>query len=195
MSSTNGEEENQKQGIYVNKTFRLKTSSVARLEADADRLGISVNSLIQNCIQRFIEWDRYADAVQMTSFFPNMLDGVLEYVNNETVERMAKHIVDTSCFKDVSLLIFKRYDAQVFYKMVSLLDRFGNNYRMQSGNGTGDEPSISLYHNYGKKWSIFIGLILHGELQRLKIEHAYEISDNAIVLKFKKAESAQLGMQ
>ena len=55
---------------YVNKTFRLKASNVAMLEADANRLGISVNYLIQNSIQRFIEWDRYADSVQMTGILP-----------------------------------------------------------------------------------------------------------------------------
>ncbi len=180
---------------YVNKTFRLKTTSVARLEADADRLGISVNSLIQNSIQRFIEWDRYADAVQMASFFPNMLDAVLEFTTEEKIEEMAKRIVATSCFKDVSLLIFKRYDPDVFLKMVSLLDRFGNNYRMQSGNGNANgEWSMSLYHNYGKKWSLFVGIILHGELLRLKVQHVHEISDNTIVLKFPRAEATLIGL-
>ena len=68
---------------------------------------------------------------------------------------MAKQIFETSCFKDVALLIFKRYDVEVFLKMVSLMDRFGNNYRMQSGedNDGGRESSMSLYHNYGKKWA------------------------------------------
>jgi hypothetical protein len=129
---------------YVNKTFRLKASNVAMLEADANRLGISVNSLIQNSIQRFIEWDRYADSVQMTAFFPNVLDGVLEFINQETMEKMAKHIFDTSCFKDVCLLIFKRYDFEVFIKMICLLDRFGNNYRVQFGDGPASGGNISL---------------------------------------------------
>lgn len=177
---------------YINKTFRLKASSVKKLDADASRLGISVNSLIQNSIQRFIEWDRYSDAVQMTAFFPNVLDGVLEFITNETIEKMAKHVVETSCFKDVCLLIFKRYDPEVLFKMMTLLDRFGNSYRMQYGNGSSGEASISLYHNYGKKWSLFIGTILHNELLRLRVNHNYEISDNAIVLRFLEPEAMQL---
>jgi hypothetical protein len=165
------------------------------LEADAQRLGISVNSLIQNSIQRFVEWDRYADAVQMTSFFPNMLDAVLEHTSSEAIEEMAKEIVATSCFKDVSLLIFKRYDPSVFFRMLGLLDRFGNNYRMQFGDGDGSgDYSVSLYHNYGKKWSLFVGVILHGELLRLKVQHTHEISDNTVVLQFPRAEALQLGL-
>ncbi len=60
-----------------------------------------------HCIQRFVEWDRYSDAVQMISLFPNMMDAVLQNVDEETIEKMAERIVETSCFKDVSLLIFK----------------------------------------------------------------------------------------
>jgi hypothetical protein len=180
---------------YVNKTFRLKVSTIGRLESDAQRVGISVNSLIQNSIQRFVEWDRYSDSVQMTSFFPNMLDGILEYVDVDTVQKMADHIVTTSCFKDVSLFIFKRYDPEAFLKMVSLMDRFGNNYRMQAGNGMDGYVSLSLYHNYGKKWSIFMGTILHKELLRLKVEHGYEMSDNAIVLRFGMKEATLMGLR
>jgi hypothetical protein len=118
----------------------------------------------------------------MTTFFPNVLDGMLEFITQETIEKMARHVVDTSCFKDACLLVFKRYDFEIFLKMLSLLDRFGNNYRMQLGDGSSSQVSVSLYHNYGKKWSLFTGTMLHGELQRLKVEHIYEISDNAIVL-------------
>lgn len=179
---------------YMNKTFRLKSSSIARLESDANRLGISVNSLIQNSIQRYIDWDRYADAAQMAAFFPNVLDNVLDFVDLETVEQMAKQVVETSCFKDVCLLIFKRYDPAVLLNMITLLDRFGNNYRMQYGNGSSGEPSVSLYHNYGKKWSTFIGTILHGEFMRLKVEHNFEISDNAIVFKLPRSSGVALGL-
>ncbi len=77
--------------------------------------------------------------------------------------------------------------------MVYLIDRFGNNYRMQSGDGP-DEHSMSLYHNYCKKWSLFIGIILHNELLRLKLHHMYEITDNASVLKFRTHEAMQLGL-
>lgn len=181
-------------GSYVNKTFRLKKEVIDILEDDAKRQGVSVNAMIQNSINRYVEWDRYCDSVQMAAFFPNMLDALLEHVSEEQIDRIAKRIVETSCFKDVNLLIFKRYDPDVFLKMVILMDRFGNNYRMQAGNGVDGEVSMSLYHNYGKKWSVFIGTILHKELLRLKVEHGYEISDNAIVLKFGIKEASLLGL-
>ena len=120
---------------------------------------------------------------------PNMVDAILEFVPNETIEKIAKHIGEKSCFKDVSLLIFQHYSLSEFYKMTSLLDRYGNNYRMQvRGNGT-DDVSVSLYHSRGKRWSLFIGGILHYELNRLKIEHSHEFSDNAIVFEFKSQGS------
>lgn len=172
----------------------MRASSISRLEADANRLGISVNSLIQNCIQRYIDWDRYADAVQMTAFFPNVVDNVLELIDLQTVQKMGERVIDTSCFKDVCLLIFKRYDPSVLLSMMMLLDRFGNNYRLQFGNGSDGEASLSLYHNYGKKWSTFMGTILHGEFTRLKVEHTHEISDNAIVMKFPKNIALAMGV-
>jgi hypothetical protein len=181
-------------GNYVNKTFRLKKSVVTTLEEDAARQGISVNALIQNSINRYVEWDRYCESVQMTTFFPNMLDAVLEHIDDATIEKMAKRIVETSCFKDVNLLIFKRYDPEVFLNMILLLDKFGNSYRLQVGDTDDELWSISLYHNYGKKWSIFNGVILHNELLRLKVQHSYEVSDNTVVLRFPKSETARMGL-
>jgi len=178
-------------GSYVNKTFRLKKEVVDILEDDPKRQGVSVNAMIQNSINRYVEWDRYCDSVQMAAFFPNMLDALLEQISEEQIDKIAKRIVETSCFKDVNLLIFKRYDPDVFLSMISLLDKYGNNYRLQLGQNDDGGRSLSLYHNYGKKWSVFHGMILHHELLRLKVPHSFEISDNNVVLHFLGNEKAR----
>jgi hypothetical protein len=161
----------------------MKVSNVRRLELDAKHQGISVNALIQKSIQRFIDWDRCSDSASMTSFFPNMLDGVLEFIDEETAEKIGTRIIETSCFKDACLMIFRRYDLDAFIRLMTLMDKFGNNYRVQQEE-TKLWSSVSLYHNYGKKWSILVGTILHGALLRLGEDHTYELSDNATVLRF-----------
>lgn len=158
-------------------------SSISKLEADAERQGISLNSLVQRTIVRYADWDRYSENAYMASFLPNVLDAVLEFIDGETAGRMGSRVVETSCFKDAALMIFGHYDLDTFLQLVALMDRFGNNYKMQEVESD-SEIAISLYHNYGKKWSMFMGTILHGELIRLSVKHDYDLSENAIVLKF-----------
>ena len=57
---------------FVNKTFRLKNEQVRKLESDAARAAISTNGLTTSIMQRFIEWDRYANEVNFLCLPQNM---------------------------------------------------------------------------------------------------------------------------
>ncbi len=174
---------------FVNKTFRLKNEQVRKLEADAIRAGISTNGLITSIIQRFIEWDRYANEVNFISLPPSMLSGILSEVSEETMAKAGTYVAEKSCFKDICIHFFQGYDLALFTKVILLFDRYANNYKVQGerdkdGNGG---TVISFYHDLGRKWSVFIANLLHGELLRLGVEdHTFEVSENAVVFSFPK---------
>lgn len=59
------------------------------------------------------------------------------------------------------------------------------------GNGS-NEVSVSLYHNYGRRWSLLVVGVLHCELNRLKLEHTHGFSYSAIVFQFKDTEGSPI---
>lgn len=181
-TGNNNNDNGGKRTEFVNKTFRLSKAQVRRLEADAVRAGTSTNGFITSIITRFIEWDRFANEVDFLSLAPNMVEGILNCVDEETMERAGKYVAQKSCFKDICLHIFQDYNPTLFSKAILLFDRYANQYRVQGERGENGGTVISLYHDYGRKWSVFIANLLHNELLRLGvIDHTFEISENAVV--------------
>jgi hypothetical protein len=69
--------------------------------------------------------------------------------------------------------------------LAALFDKYANNYKVQADRPKGDGINISFYHEFGKKWSLFIANLLHGELLRLGVkDHTFEASENAVVFTF-----------
>jgi hypothetical protein len=170
----------------INKTFRVKRSTIRRIESDASRSGISTNALVNNILSRYVEWDRVANEVGFVSLAPNMIHALLELSTEDIMFKAGERIATTSCFKDLSLHFFQQYDPGTFLKLALLLQKFGNNYKVQGERNENGGMDLSFYHDFGKKWSDFIGSLLHNELIRLRIEHTHEISDNAVVFKLSK---------
>src|SRR5262249_48003658 len=94
-------------------------------------------------------------------------------------------IADNSCFKDVSLHFFQQYNPPAFVRLAQLFQKYANTYKLQGELNRKGGTDMSFYHDFGKKWSEFIAFLLHFELVRLRLEHTYEISDNAVVFRFK----------
>jgi hypothetical protein len=170
----------------VNKTFRVKQSIIRRIEADAERGGISTNALVSNILTRYVEWDRVANEIGFVSLAPNMIHALLECTTLELMSKAGELISQTSCFKDLSLHYFQEYGPQTFLRLALLLQKYGNNYKVQGEGNKEGGTDLSFYHDFGKKWSNLIGSLLHNELMRLDLEHSYEVSDNAMVFRFVK---------
>ena len=174
----------QTDGESVNKTFRVKRPIISRIEADAEREGISTNALVNNILARYVEWDRVANEIGFVSLAPNMIHGFLECSTEQGMAKAGEIIARSSCFKDLSLHYFQNYDPKTFMKLALLLQKYANNYKVQGERNEKGGTDLSFYHDLGKKWSYFIGTLLHNELLRLGLKHTYEISDNAVVFRF-----------
>jgi hypothetical protein len=157
-----------------------------RIEADAERGGISTNALVNNILTRYAEWDRVANEIGFVSLAPNMIHALLECSTVELMSKAGALIAQTSCFKDLSLHYFQEYDPQTFLRLALLLQKYGNNYKVQGERNDEGGTDLSFYHDFGKKWSNLIGTLLHNELKRLELEHTFEVSDNAVVFRFAK---------
>ena len=174
-----------KPGGYVNKTFRLPAEELRRLEMDAASANRSTNGLIVSILERYLEWGSYANAVRMVSLPPNMVDGILANVTEEQMSNAGTYIAHTSCFKGLSLHLFQAYNPTLFAKLMTFFDRYGNNYQVQADKSPSGGINVSLYHGFGKKWSLLVGNLLHHELLRLEVkDHTFEVSENAVVFNF-----------
>lgn len=170
---------------YVNKTFRLRKEYLEKLELDASKANMSTNSLISSILERYMEWDSLANVVHFVSLPPNMVDGILANVTEESMSAAGKYIAEKSCFKDLSLHFFQAYTPPLFTRLTVLFDRYANNYKVQGDRTDGGTVNISFYHEFGKKWSLLISNLIHHELLRLGIDdHSYEVSENAVIFSF-----------
>jgi hypothetical protein len=178
------EKDGSSDGESVNKTFRIKRPVISRIEADAEKEGISTNALVNNILTRYVDWDRVANEIGFVSLAPNMIHGLLAVSTEDQMGKAGDNIGKNSCFKDLSLHYFQKYDSKTFMKLALLLQKYGNNYKVQGETNHNGGSDLSFYHDLGKKWSSLIGTMLHYELNRIGMQHTFEISDNAVVFRF-----------
>lgn len=173
---------NKKSGGHVNKTFRLRGDDLRKLELEASASNMSTNALIVSILDRYLEWDRHVKEVRFVSLPPNMIDGLLANMSEKQMAEAGSYVAGTSCFKDLSLHFFQAYNPALFGKLTTLFDRYANNYKVQADDLKGHGMHISFYHEFGKKWSLFVGNLLHNELLRLGVNvQEFEVSENAVV--------------
>ena len=164
-------------------TFRIDENVIKILRSESKRNQITLNSLVNQLLKRYVEWDMYEPKV---GFIPIAKPIVIELFSNrsyEEISTMAKEI-GIDVVHDIALFMKNRMDLDSFLswferRMASSLTE--TNHTLQDG-----------YHVYvlkqelGKNWSLYHKIII--ELMFNKIFNktvSVTVSSTTIRFRFK----------
>lgn len=161
------------------RTIRIRKESDLILEREAERNGVSVNALISNLIDHYVNSLRFFQSGGMISMSNDTIIEILNHISDEELS----DTLYTSGSASVRDSLMQRgmkvsYDSVLWY-ISQILGQYNGWFRCDYNR---DErlDSLHLSHSYGYKWSVFIMNYVDGILREvLGVKTNAVISKNA----------------
>ncbi len=163
-------------------SFRLPDVLLEKLRNEATGERISLNVLVNQVLDRHIEWDVYAQKMGMLSMGKGVYKALLESADERLL--MEKGKLAGLKMRDFLMFKYKRADLESFLDLISKRKReFGIGEIEVSRNGR--SVMLVLHHDFGRSHSVFFASIADTAIQSLiGLKPRLQLTDDSIVAEF-----------
>ena len=137
-------------------TYRLPEKLVNELEKEANQKKISHNVLVKQILERYIQWDRFAEKIGMIPVPKNILNTLGEEMDGEDINEIIKVVLPL--IKDSVLFVKGDYEIK---RCIETLEDYIRASGMKSDHRIeGEVHHFIIQHEMGMKWSLFTEQLL-----------------------------------
>jgi short-subunit dehydrogenase len=138
-------------------TFRLEENVVNMLRAESDRRHISLNTMVNQILQRYAEWDMYESRVGLVSFLKPVAAELFKRKSKQEIIEIATSI-GKNATNDAALFMKNKMDLESF---LSWLDVRMKNSSVEINHSIeGSTHTYTLKHDLGENYSLFQKTVL-----------------------------------
>lgn len=159
-------------------TFRIDSRKLEVLRGNAQENQVSLNTLVNQILTSYIEWDMIAVKAGYATLQKDILREVFNAVDEETLKKIAVKTADSS--KDLLLLMMGQVTLDACFTMLrNRAKKSGFTFREYEEGGT---RKFILQHEMGRHWSVFFKA--HNERMINNAGHRAHVdyTDNMIVI-------------
>lgn len=137
-------------------SYRLPTHIVAELETEAMQKKISQNVLVKQILEKYVNWDRFADNIGMVPVPKDILKTLGEEMEGETINKIIDVMIPL--VKDWVMFMKGNYDLK---RAIEAFEDYMKASGMTSDHRIeGEVHHFIVQHNLGIKWSLFTEMLL-----------------------------------
>jgi len=137
-------------------TFRFPTKLVKGLESEAKQKNISLNVLVKQLLEKYMEWDRFGDKIGMIPIPKKILESLGEDMTGKDVNKIISIIIPT--IQDNVMFMKGGFDLP---RCIETLEDYMRASGMKSDHRVdGPNHSFIIQHELGMKWSLFTEQLL-----------------------------------
>lgn len=167
----------------VVRSLRLDGDVDTSLHKYASQEGISVNSLVNRGLRRYVLWDINASRFGGVTLADASLTRIMSYLSDDQVREYAQWVADNSV-RDFVSFFFGEVTLTTLLKGLKLLADYGGHFDYEESTSNRAQ-TVVLKHGRGMKWSIhyeeWVKLSVE-KLLGLKVET--EKTENQVVFRF-----------
>ncbi len=137
-------------------SYRLPTHLVDELETEAMQKEISQNVLVKQILEKYVNWDRFADKIGMIPVPKDIMKVLGEEMEGDEINK----IIDTMIplIKDWVMFMKGTYDLK---RAIESMEDYMRASGMTSDHRIeGNVHHFIIQHNLGMRWSLFTELLL-----------------------------------
>jgi hypothetical protein len=138
-------------------TFRLDEQVITTLRAESGRRHISLNTMINQILQRYVEWDMYESKVGMISLLRPVAAELFKKMSKQEIIELATG-VGKNAISDAALFMKSKIDLDSFLSWLDVRMRASSveiNHNID-----GSTHTIILKHDLGENYSLFQKTVL-----------------------------------
>ena len=139
-------------------TFRIEESIVDVLRSESEKRQISLNTLVNQILRRYTEWDMYQTKVGMIPIARPLVSALFEHMDEKEIVDIAEKVGKNS-MHDIVLFMKSRIDLESFLLWFEMRIKTSsiefNHNRLANGRHT-----YIIKHDLGYNWSLYHKTIL-----------------------------------
>lgn len=164
----------------VPKSFRIDESALRALEAEASSLNVSPNTLVNQILKQYAEFDRFARMISTVKFSSALFRGLLSAADVNQLIEVAK-AAGSSIPQAFVTAKRGKVDLDSLIDHVRSLAKYAQLFEFSD---TVDSHGhvITLIHDYGLNWSIFLVHYLTAMLALIGMSPKLEMSDRSVII-------------
>lgn len=152
------EEEKGKRKATTTITFRINSDVMHKINAKAEQEEISLNTLVNQVLKRYSEWDMYESKVGMIPVNRRVIKMLFEGLSKEEVVKMSREVAKNEVYNIALFMIGKsKLDLDSFISW--FLSRMKNCSEITE-NKVNYNKTYILKHDLGENWSLYHATVL-----------------------------------
>jgi hypothetical protein len=137
-------------------TFRFPIKLVEGLESEANQKNVSLNVLVKQILEKYMEWDRFGDKIGMIPVPKKILESLGEDMTGKDVNKIINVLVPT--IEDSVMFMKGDFDLP---RCIETLEDYMRASGMKSDHRIeGGNHIFIIKHELGIKWSLFTEQLL-----------------------------------
>jgi hypothetical protein len=166
------------------RAVRLTDEQESSLRQEAEDRGLAAGTLISLIISKYLDWDRHAEKYGLVTLAPSTFKQFLEAADEEHIRAAGIHA--GKILPERTMFWYKRSNLQAIMEMIGDSCRYGQVAKFDS-QVQGDNYVITLRHDWGWKWSVFLEEWVKAALREsFGIDCLVERSDSSVDVRFHK---------
>src|SRR5919109_2096853 len=138
-------------------TLRIDTDIMQNLYNKAEQDAISLNTLVNQILKRYVEWDMFEAKVGMIPLSKPVAKELFQRLSREDIIKMAKDVAKNAVYDIALFMKGGKMDPDLFVSW--FLSRMKNCSEITKAN-VGEESSESIHtyiikHDLGENWSLY----------------------------------------
>ena len=152
----------------VTMTFRLDENLITILRSESERQQISLNTIVNQILRRYVEWDMYESKVGLISMLKPVVAVLFKKTNKQEIIDLATTVGKNST-NDAALFMKNKMDIDSFLSWLDV--RMKNSSVEVSHSIEGSTHTYILKHDLGENYSLFYKTILESIFNEILGKH------------------------
>jgi len=175
-------------GKTVTRSFRIDEGVLAALEEEAAKRSISVNTLLNQQLLAFANFDRFHARLDLVKLTGSSLQKLLEAASDEKIaEAAVVEALDTP--RSIILSKYGQVTFETTLEYIKMLAQFGNLFEC-SFSDSPEGKVITLFHRFGLKGSLFLAKYVEVLLEQMGYATKIETSAHSVDFVVQKKKDA-----
>lgn len=171
-----------------------------RLDEDVDKSlhkcaleeGISINSLVNRALRRYVVWDAHASRFGFVTLASASLTKIITYLSEDEVHEYAQWVAENS-LRDFLTFFFGEVTLHTTLRGLKLLADYGGHFKYEETD-SGRTRTVILKHGRGIKWSIhYEDQVRYVAEKHLGLKVETEKTENQVTIRFPLATAGESG--
>lgn len=166
----------------VTRTFRIDESALAKIEKEAGRRRMTANTLVNQILLTYADFELHFTQYPMIRIPSNVFGYVLEGISNDFARELGIRVAENPAKFDI-LAMDGVLNLQTVLDHFQMISDYSNVYTYRHTE-RGGRRTVSLYHRWGRKGSVYFGQYLVSMFDMIGIRTKLTSTEHSVTVEY-----------